>query len=87
MIYYFLVKRRNLIVFQKIYRLVKASSVRNICDELFLHLPFSLYHGWTTCLIFSTAFAAFGVNAEIEPVRTWTKVFVFLSLQVTPHLI
>jgi hypothetical protein len=27
------------------------------------------------------------VNAEIEPVRTWTKVFVFLSLQVTPHLI
>lgn len=67
-------------VVSKIYRLVKLSTVRNICDELFLHLPFSLYHGWTTCLIFSTAFAAFGVNAETEPVKIWTKVFVFLSL-------
>jgi hypothetical protein len=59
---------------------VKATTVRNICDELFLHLPFSLYHGWTTCLIFSTGFAALGVNAEIEPEGDWTKFFVLLSL-------
>jgi hypothetical protein len=65
---------------QKIYKIVKMSVVRNICDELFLHLPFSLYHGWAVCLVFSAAFEAFGVNALIEPARTWTKAFVFLSL-------
>ncbi|KAG2146132.1 uncharacterized protein EDB93DRAFT_1251094 [Suillus bovinus] len=67
-------------IVSKIYRDVKLSAVCNVCDELFLHLPFSLYYGWTTCLIFTTAFAAFGVDAEIEPARFWTKVFVFLSL-------
>ncbi|OAX42474.1 hypothetical protein K503DRAFT_346473 [Rhizopogon vinicolor AM-OR11-026] len=67
-------------VASKIYQLVKMSTVRNICDELFLHLPFSLYHGWATCLILSTAFEAFGVNALAEPARVWTKTFVFLSL-------
>jgi hypothetical protein len=67
---------------QKIYQLVKATTVRNICDEIFLHLPFSLYHGWATSLVFSTAFEAFGVNALTEPAKVWTKTFVFLSLSV-----
>ena len=33
-------------------------------DELFIHLPFSLYHGWTTVLVVLSAFEAFGVNAR-----------------------
>lgn len=49
-------------------------------DELFVHLPFSLYHGWTTVLVVLTAFEAFGVNARYSPAGVWTKVFVFLAL-------
>jgi len=49
-------------------------------DELFVHLPFSLYHGWTTVLVILTAFAAFGVDATQKPPNAWTKVFVFLAL-------
>ncbi|KJA27702.1 hypothetical protein HYPSUDRAFT_34828 [Hypholoma sublateritium FD-334 SS-4] len=49
-------------------------------DELFVHLPFSLYHGWTTVLIVVTAFDAFGVNRLHHHAGIWTKVFVFLGL-------
>ena len=46
----------------------------------FVHLPFSLYHGWTTVLVVLTAFEAFGNNANTEHAGVWTKVFVFLAL-------
>jgi hypothetical protein len=49
-------------------------------DELFVHLPFSLWHGWTTVLVVLTAFEAFGVNANTHAPGVWTKVFVFLGL-------
>lgn len=49
-------------------------------DEIFVHLPFSLAHGWITVLVFVTAFEAFGVNAHTHPAGVWTKIFVFLSL-------
>jgi hypothetical protein len=49
-------------------------------DEIFVHLPFSLYHGWTTVLVVLTAFEAFGVNALTHHAGIWTKVFVFLAL-------
>lgn len=45
-----------------------------------MHLPFSLYHGWTTVLVLLTAFEAFGVNAYSHRAGVWTKVFVFLAL-------
>ncbi|KAI6117586.1 hypothetical protein EDD16DRAFT_1587899 [Pisolithus croceorrhizus] len=48
-------------------------------DEIFVHLPFSLYHGWTTVLVILTAFQAFGVDAHHYPAGVWTKVFVFLA--------
>jgi len=51
-------------------------------DELFIHLPFSLYHGWTTVLVVITAFDAFGVNKVTHGAGIWTKVFVFLALYV-----
>jgi hypothetical protein len=45
-----------------------------------VHLPFSLYHGWTTVLVVLSLFEAFGVNALKQPAGIWTKIFVFLAL-------
>ncbi|KAI6125037.1 hypothetical protein EDD16DRAFT_1559480 [Pisolithus croceorrhizus] len=57
---------------------IQARSKRRSCatsaTKFFLHLPFSLYHGWTVCLVFMSAFEAFGVNAVTEPADVWTKV-------------
>ncbi|KAH6914198.1 hypothetical protein BKA70DRAFT_1182205 [Coprinopsis sp. MPI-PUGE-AT-0042] len=64
-----------------IYYIVKKyHSAQSYADELFIHLPFSLYHGWTTVLVVLTAFQAFGVNAHSHHAGVWTKVFVFLAL-------
>ena len=64
-----------------IYYIVKKShSAESAGDELFVHLPFSMWHGWTIVLIFLTAFEAFGVNAAKHHAGVWTKVFVFLAL-------
>lgn len=64
-----------------IYYIVKKYHVpENVNDELWVHLPFSLYHGWTTFLIILTAFEAFGVNAGVDKPGVFTKVFVFLGL-------
>jgi hypothetical protein len=52
-------------------------------DEIFVHLPFSLWHGWTTVLVVLTAFEAFGTNASKHHPGVWTKVFVFLALYAT----
>lgn len=49
-------------------------------DEIFVHLPFSLWHGWTTVLVILAAFEAFGNNVYDRPAGVWTKVFVFLGL-------
>jgi hypothetical protein len=64
-----------------IYYIVKKHHApQNPHDELFIHLPFSLYHGWTTVLVILTAFEAFGVNSLHTGATIWTKVFVFLAL-------
>jgi len=64
-----------------IYYIVKKHHAsENVNDELWIHLPFSLWHGFTTFLIFVTAFEAFGVNAHRHHAGVFTKVFVFLSL-------
>lgn len=62
------------------YVVKKHHAAENVSDELFIHLPFSLWHGWTTYLIFLTGFDAFGVNALHHHAGIFTKVFVFLSL-------
>jgi len=51
-----------------------------LADELFIHLPFSLYHGWALVLVVITAFEAFGTNALEHAPGVGTKVFVFLAL-------
>jgi hypothetical protein len=64
-----------------IYYIVKKHhSPQSLADELLIHLPFSLYHGWTTVLVVLTAFEAFGVNSHKHHAGVWTKVFVFLAL-------
>ncbi|KIP11518.1 hypothetical protein PHLGIDRAFT_27792 [Phlebiopsis gigantea 11061_1 CR5-6] len=63
-----------------IYYIVKKyHEPSSVSDELFVHLPFSLYHGWTTVLVVLSAFSAFGVNALSHHAGIWTKVFVFLA--------
>ncbi|KAI0248414.1 hypothetical protein BJV78DRAFT_1236475 [Lactifluus subvellereus] len=62
------------------YVVKKFHAPSNLNDELFVHLPFSLYHGWTTVLIVLTAFEAFGTDAGKHSPGVWTKVFVFLAL-------
>ena len=62
------------------YVIKKYHAASSIAEELFVHVPFSLYHGWTTFLVVLTAFEAFGVNAAVHPAGVWTKVFVFLAL-------
>jgi len=64
-----------------IYYVVKKHHVaQSIWDELFVHLPFSLYHGWTTVLVVISIFEAFGVNALTTPAGIWTKISVFIAL-------
>jgi len=64
-----------------IYYIVKKNHVgENIHDELWIHLPFSLWHGFTLVLVFVTGFEAFGVNALHHHAGIFTKVAVFLSL-------
>ncbi|KAI0686841.1 hypothetical protein BC835DRAFT_1378186 [Cytidiella melzeri] len=64
-----------------IYYIVKKyHEPADTADEIFVHLPFSLYHGWTTVLVVLSAFTAFGVNAVTHHAGIWTKVFVFLAL-------
>ncbi|KAJ7668434.1 hypothetical protein DFH06DRAFT_1181675 [Mycena polygramma] len=63
-----------------IYYVVKKYHLaENVFDEILVHLPFSLYHGWTTVLIVITAFQAFGIDASNTGAGVWTKVFVFLA--------
>ncbi|KAI0298479.1 hypothetical protein B0F90DRAFT_1732799 [Multifurca ochricompacta] len=62
------------------YVVKKFHSPTSLADELFVHLPFSLYHGWTTVLVMLTAFEAFGTDAGEHHAGIWTNVFVFLGL-------
>ncbi|KIM27030.1 hypothetical protein M408DRAFT_16712 [Serendipita vermifera MAFF 305830] len=64
-----------------IYYVVKKFNKRgSLSDELFVHIPFSIYYGWSNLLIFLAGFEAFGNNADTQPAGAWTKLFVFLSL-------
>jgi len=64
-----------------IYYVVKKDhSSESAGVELLVHLPFSMWHGWTTILILLTTFEVFGVGAVKHHPGVWTKVFVFLAL-------
>ena len=64
-----------------IYYIVRRNHAStSLGDEVFVHLPFSLYHGWTTVLVVLSLFEAFGLDATTHRPGVWTKVFVFLGL-------
>lgn len=65
----------------QIYYIVKKnhSSRDSLGEEAFVHLPFSLWHGWTIVLVVLSLFEAFGVNSHTHKAGIWTKVFVFLA--------
>lgn len=64
-----------------IYYIVKKFHPPQIAlDEIFIHLPFSLYHGWTTFLVVLTAFEAFGTNSLLLRPSVLSKVCVFIAL-------
>lgn len=58
----------------------KHHSPQSTWDELLIHLPFSLYHGWTTVLVVLSLFEAFSPDASAFPASALTKAFVFLAL-------
>lgn len=62
-----------------IYYVVRTNHRSGLADELFVHLPFSLYHAWALVLVVLSAFDAFGRSVH-HPAGVWTKVFVFLAL-------
>ncbi|KAJ7588326.1 hypothetical protein C8J56DRAFT_1080261 [Mycena floridula] len=65
----------------RIYYVIKKDhSFQSVPNELFIQLPFSLYHGWIAVLFVLSGFQAFGVTAEDHPAKGWTKAFVFLAL-------
>ncbi|ELU38490.1 hypothetical protein AG1IA_07477 [Rhizoctonia solani AG-1 IA] len=60
----------------RIFIISSRSTIRaraSMTNVLWIHLPFSLYHGWTTVLVIVTAFEAFGVNALTHPAGVFTK--------------
>jgi len=61
------------------YSVKRNHAAENINDELWVHVPFGLWHGWTTYLVFLTAFEAFGVSTATHA-GIATKILVFLSL-------
>ncbi|KAH9970015.1 hypothetical protein BGW80DRAFT_1461635 [Lactifluus volemus] len=64
-----------------IYYIVKKfHTPSNLYDELLVHLPFSLYHGWTTVLVVLTAFESFGADASKVAASPATKAWVFVAL-------
>jgi hypothetical protein len=61
------------------YLLKKNYPSRSLVDEICIHLPFSLYHSWSTFLVLLSAFEAFGSRRQgMELAGPWTKMSVFL---------
>lgn len=52
----------------------------NINDKLWIHLPFSLYYGWSTTWINAIGFDMYGIDASTHEAGIFTKCFVFLAL-------
>ncbi|CAG7853321.1 SubName: Full=Uncharacterized protein {ECO:0000313/EMBL:CCA73459.1} [Serendipita indica DSM 11827] len=53
---------------------------RNLGDELFVHVPFSLWRGWTTARISLTGVEAFGHDACACRADVWTTISFLVSL-------
>lgn len=58
-----------------------SSRSESLVEEVVVHVPFSLWHGWSLVLVVLSGFAAFGrsVGAHNGHTGIWTKVFVFFA--------
>jgi hypothetical protein len=64
-----------------IYRTIKVHHASSsLLDTLFVHAPFSLWHGFSVILLFLAGFSAFGVDATHHKAGIPTKIFVFIAL-------
>lgn len=64
-----------------IYRSIKIHHPpKTLLDTVFVHVPFSLFHGFVVVLVFVSGFAAFGVDSLSHPPGLFTKAFVFVAL-------
>jgi hypothetical protein len=65
----------------QIYYIIKTAHRREtLAQEVFVHAPFSLWHGFSIVLVVISGFTAFGRDAAKHPhVGLWSKVFVFLA--------
>ena len=77
----FLVSFIILFLVSRIYAIIMELQQEEIVagDEFFIYIPFSFFYDWTVILIFLSGFAAFGVDASINPAGTGTKVCTFLT--------
>ena len=65
---------------RKTVMLLLISLLLSVLDTVFVHIPFSLFHGFSVVLLFVAGFAAFGVDANTHPAGIFTKIFVFIAL-------
>ncbi|KAF8597880.1 hypothetical protein BDV93DRAFT_595672 [Ceratobasidium sp. AG-I] len=49
-------------------------------DKLWIHVPFSIYRGWSTVLLVAAAFQAFGVDVLTRKANWYTESSVSLEL-------
>ncbi|EIW85468.1 hypothetical protein CONPUDRAFT_118366, partial [Coniophora puteana RWD-64-598 SS2] len=61
------------------YIVKKRHAAPNLGDEIYIHLPFSLWHAWSTFIVIVAAFEAFGIPTYYTA-GIATEVLVFLSL-------
>jgi len=62
-----------------IYFSVKEHAPKNLRDEVFVQIPISMLHAWSTFLLFEAGFEAFGIPQDMVP-GAWTKFFILFSV-------
>jgi len=60
--------------------LKKQFPPKSVADDLFIHLPFSVFQAWFAVIGYLTVFEVFGVDATEGENGIWTNVFVFFAL-------
>ncbi|KAF8597882.1 hypothetical protein BDV93DRAFT_452111, partial [Ceratobasidium sp. AG-I] len=62
------------------YTLRKYHTSATLYDKLWIHVPFSIYHGWSTVLLVVAAFQAFGVDVLTRKANWYNESPAFFGL-------